>query len=256
MKSTRHPVCLVLGYHEIAPLRPGMRRSLMVSPTTFATHLTYLRLAGFRCIDLTDVGRYLRGETSIPSRAVAITFDDGYIGNARHAVPLLRRFGFRATLFVPSRLLGGVMSRDDSGPSQLLSRDAVYELHTGGVAIGAHTQTHADLTTLPPSSIESEVAGSRRELETILDASIPAFAYPFGRHHGASVAAVREAGYTVACTTSFSAVCRDDDPYLIPRVMIGNNMQLPWFIYRLRKARGITRQGARADEPSPMEARS
>ena len=44
---------------------------------------------------------------SIPARALAITFDDGYADNATVALPILRRLGLPATFFVATRFLDG-----------------------------------------------------------------------------------------------------------------------------------------------------
>jgi peptidoglycan/xylan/chitin deacetylase (PgdA/CDA1 family) len=44
---------------------------------------------------------------SIPSRALAITFDDGYADNERVAAPILKRLGMCATFFVSTGFLGG-----------------------------------------------------------------------------------------------------------------------------------------------------
>lgn len=43
----------------------------------------------------------------IPSRALAITFDDGYADNEEVAAPILRRLGMSATFFVSTGFLGG-----------------------------------------------------------------------------------------------------------------------------------------------------
>ena len=51
-------------------------------------------------IDALEAGRF-------PSRAVAITFDDGYADNAEVAAPILRTHGMHATFFVASGFLDG-----------------------------------------------------------------------------------------------------------------------------------------------------
>jgi hypothetical protein len=44
---------------------------------------------------------------AIPSRALAITFDDGYADNEAIAAPILQRLGLTATFFVSSGFLDG-----------------------------------------------------------------------------------------------------------------------------------------------------
>lgn len=53
-------------------------------------------------------------EGRLPSRALAITFDDGYADNAEIALPLLQRCGLTATFFVASGFLDGGCMWNDS----------------------------------------------------------------------------------------------------------------------------------------------
>ncbi|MCK7493591.1 MAG: polysaccharide deacetylase family protein [Comamonadaceae bacterium] len=53
------------------------------------------------------------GEGTLPARALAITFDDGYADNHDVALPILRRHGLNATFFVATGFLdGGIMWND------------------------------------------------------------------------------------------------------------------------------------------------
>ncbi len=51
---------------------------------------------------------------SLPARAMAITFDDGYADNATVAMPILRRLGLPATFFVATGFLNGGRMWNDS----------------------------------------------------------------------------------------------------------------------------------------------
>ena len=58
------------------------------------------------------VGRLANG--TLPARAAAITFDDGYADNVTHALPLLQRHGMTATFFVATSFLDGGRMWNDS----------------------------------------------------------------------------------------------------------------------------------------------
>ena len=66
----------------------------------------------FNVLPLTEaVARLYAG--MIPSRALAITFDDGYADNEALAAPILKRLGMTATFFVSTGFLeGGCMWND------------------------------------------------------------------------------------------------------------------------------------------------
>jgi peptidoglycan/xylan/chitin deacetylase (PgdA/CDA1 family) len=99
----RAPRGIVLLYHRVA----GPRRDpqwLDVTPENFAAHVgviarvaTPLALAEFE---------RRRREGSLPPRAVAVTFDDGYADNLTAAAPLLARHGVAATVFVTAGMIG------------------------------------------------------------------------------------------------------------------------------------------------------
>ena len=138
----------------------------------------------------------------VPAGAVAITIDDGYADNRELALPLLRRFGFPATVFAVSARMGDVADWDGAGElsgRQLLDRNGLRALQDSHVAVGAHTRTHPRLPELSGSALVEEVEGSRAELVAQLGAPIDSFSYPYGRVSEDAVAAVDRAGFDCAC---------------------------------------------------------
>lgn len=101
---------LILMYHRVLPLdevegtfvQPGM----YVTPRTFELHLRYLT-ARFAVVPLQELlARWQDGTWSREARYCAITFDDGWVDNYRHAFPLLRKHRVPATIFLPTDLIG------------------------------------------------------------------------------------------------------------------------------------------------------
>ncbi len=100
----------VLLYHRVLerpdPLRPGEPD---LARFTWQME-TLARLCNV--LPLGEAVQRLRSGT-LPPRAVAITFDDGYADNLTVALPVLQRFGLPATVFVASGFLdGGIMWND------------------------------------------------------------------------------------------------------------------------------------------------
>ncbi len=142
------------------------------------------------------------------ARGVVLTFDDAWADNHANALGPLHQHHLPAVLYVPSRLLGrpGYMTR-----TQLLEMDAA------GVAIGAHSRTHADLRACTAAELESEVRGSKEDLEHLLSKPVTSFAYPTGLHNDGVVKAVRAAGFASAVTARPGWWRPATDPFRIPR---------------------------------------
>jgi peptidoglycan/xylan/chitin deacetylase (PgdA/CDA1 family) len=82
------------------------------------------------------------------------------------------------------------------------------------VEIGAHTVTHPQLSSQPIESQRAELRESKRWLEDLLGRRVSSFSYPFGGtgdYSPQTVDAVRDAGFTRACTTTSRSISRFDD---------------------------------------------
>ena len=105
-----------------------------------------------------------------------------------------------------------------------LTPNEVLTLARGGlVEIGAHTVTHPALAVLPADSQRLEIERSKSDLETLLGRAVTDFAYPYGSRHdytAETVAAVRAAGFTSACSTSDCLVKPATGLYQLPRIYV------------------------------------
>jgi peptidoglycan/xylan/chitin deacetylase (PgdA/CDA1 family) len=96
----------ILGWHNVEstwcfPSRPGAGARGLFEQLRAIKHTANV-------VDLADAVEQLRDGRSLPPRAVALTFDDGYRDNLTHAVPMLRSLGLHATFFLVPGLLDGV----------------------------------------------------------------------------------------------------------------------------------------------------
>lgn len=93
----RKSQALILLYHRVGNL-PKDVYQLTVSTEHFAEQLDYLKQHS-TLVHLHELVQASR-DGSLPDRAVAITFDDGYVNNYTHAFPLLREAEAPATIFI------------------------------------------------------------------------------------------------------------------------------------------------------------
>lgn len=94
---------LILMYHQVA--EPDQDPwALAVTPQHFAEHLQILRQVA-NPMSLQALAQ-AHQEGNIPERAVAITFDDGYVDNFNNATPLLEKYEVPATFFIATGYTG------------------------------------------------------------------------------------------------------------------------------------------------------
>jgi len=109
VRKSSDPELLILGYHRIIPLnhpefqlmQPGMR----VQPATLEMHIKILR-EYFDFVDLNDWVSRVKSGLLVPNKAVALTFDDGWVDNYEYAYPILKREKVPATIFLVSSMIG------------------------------------------------------------------------------------------------------------------------------------------------------
>lgn len=92
---------VILMYHSVMDPAAGQNTlgRIMHGPEVFRQHMEMIA-RHYDPVSMDDVLRFLRGEKTLPSRAVAITFDDGYLDNYEAAAPILDGVGVPATFYV------------------------------------------------------------------------------------------------------------------------------------------------------------
>ena len=105
-----------------------------------------------------------------------------------------------------------------------LTPEELTRLDQGGlVEVGAHSCTHALLSTLAKAAQQEEIQGSKMVLEEILGHPIASFAYPFGArsdYDAGTVSTVRQTGFERACANFPGTVWRRSDRFQLPRLLV------------------------------------
>lgn len=148
----------VVMYHSVVDVnddRPLPQLSCPVA--TFESHLKALRRASFDTISPQILHEYMIEGRAIPAHSVLLTFDDGYLDNWVYAYPLLKKYGFRATIFVSPEFVDSTpiprpnlqdvwnkqISIDDLPTTGFLSWAEMKKMeHSGVMDIQSHALTH------------------------------------------------------------------------------------------------------------------
>lgn len=196
LPRTGRPVDVHQRYADLLP------RRLFVTETAFRAQMELLRAEGATTIGLDDVRSFVEGRSSLPERAILLTFDDLYQSVRYRALPVLRELGFRAVGFVvhdwvfpEAREQTDELSRTLSWP-ELHEMSDVFEYahHSAGL----HTRgEHGTAVERAPRDLL--VQDTRRGTQR-LDAP-DVYAYPFGAYTDQTVEWLAESGITLAFTT-------------------------------------------------------
>lgn len=206
----------VLMYHRIADI-PGDRNS--VPPSVFADQIEQLSKLGYRTVTLDEIGApSVRHE-----RTVAVTFDDAYEDNFTAALPVLQRFGFRATVFVISDWIGAANDWEhypNKPACRTMNAGQLRAWCEAGMQVGSHTRRHPNLTRLDDVTLTDELTTSRTQLEALLRLPVTSLAYPYGAFDQRVVDAAKRAGYTRAAAIFDGVGWLQARPMALRRVQI------------------------------------
>ncbi|MEA2222903.1 MAG: hypothetical protein QOH83_1279 [Solirubrobacteraceae bacterium] len=223
-----HEAVPILMYHVIGYAPPDARLpSLWVTPAQFRADVRALRDGDFHGVTLRQVWDAWHHAGKLPHKPVVFSFDDGYEGQVRYALPTLRRAGWPGVLNLVLHNL------PDLGGTR-----GVKRLIGAGWEIDSHTLTHPDLTTLPDADLRRELHRSRARITRLVGQRASFFCYPSGRYDARVIKAVRDAGYLAATTTAPGYATPTADPFALARVRVDGGMRTAALMQRLRDLRG------------------
>ena len=204
----------ILFYHRIS----DDRDELAVTPKAFVEQMNYLAAQAYRVVDvLTAIDLLDAGEPL--ARTVGLSFDDGYLDVAEHALPILSERGFRATVFVAPAVTDGEASFSwYKQQPELLTWEDIAELDRDGtLRFEAHSLTHPELPALSAAEARREITGSKVALESRLGRVVRAFSYPSGLFGEREQQLAASAGFSAAVSCEPGINDRRTDRFALRR---------------------------------------
>lgn len=226
LQPDRYKTVPVLLYHRITEGKPARTA---VTREAFTAQMDLLAREGYHVIPLSQLVDFLRFTGSVPPKAVAITFDDGWTSTYRLAWPVLRQHEFPATLFLYSGLVG---STDKALTWQQLGDMAADPLWS----VQCHSASHESLLREDGESlqtyvqrVERELTAPRATLRRKLGRGCDLLAYPYGETNHLVVALAQKHGYRAGFTADAGSNPFFVNDYRLFRVSVRGGTSLQAF---------------------------
>jgi peptidoglycan/xylan/chitin deacetylase (PgdA/CDA1 family) len=213
----------ILMYHSISSQATQRFKPFALSPELFARQMAYLHEHAYTPITVAQFVKLRAQGNHIPERAVILTFDDAFSDFYTEALPVLKRYGFVATLYVPTAFVGGTslwLKPEGEAERPLLNWQQLQEVSAEGIECGGHSHTHAQLDVLRPAEAYDEMRRCKLLLEDHLGQEVISFAYPFGYSNATVWQLVQKAEYAAACAVKHAMCSTAIDLFALVRFKV------------------------------------
>jgi len=200
----------ILTYHKLVKeTRDRTLDSYTIAEADFITNLQFLASEKYHPILVDDYYRSLKDPSvKLPDKCVLITFDDGHESNLTVAVPILKRFNFKASFFITTDRI------KDPG---YMDHIQLRELKKSGMSVQSHAKTHKYLSEMNAHELSNELVESKKILTDTLGVDVPFLSFPGGRYNDAVLEFAKKSNY-LACFSSKPFYYKElDDLLLIGR---------------------------------------
>lgn len=206
----------VVFYHHIQNMdvaKANGQQNLTVATNVFINQMQYLKDKGYITLSSNALTDFFDKGIPIPNGSLMLTFDDGYEDFYVNALPILREFGFRALLALPTGLVGN---------PGYLTWDEISQIANSGVEIVNHTWSHASLASNNTNLIQKEITTADDQLNQRGYDQNKVFVYPYGGDSDYAISLLQQKGYTMAFTTNPGSTLCKKQRYFLPRIRVGN----------------------------------
>jgi len=220
---------VILYYHDIP----------MEATENFRRQMRFLARKNCRAVSVTEFLKSHRGDRH---RLVALAFDDAFVSVIENAIPILRQFGFTATVFVPMGCLNAKpewdMRKQDRPDDHeyVASAEQLQWLKSQGFEIQSHAWSHTRLSGLGPEELTYELTRSKSALEEVLGTPVEMISYPFGDYNSAVCARAAQVGYRHGLTIEPRPVNDCSNPMKVGRFSVSPSDSL--YVFNLKTSGG------------------
>jgi peptidoglycan/xylan/chitin deacetylase (PgdA/CDA1 family) len=185
--------------------------STSISSKLFRAQLSYLKKNQFKVLNLSDAIEKLCSRDA-HGKFIVITIDDAFNSFMEHGYPLIKEFGFPATLFINTETVGS---------SDYLSWDDLAILADNGIEIGNHTHSHDYFLNLDTATryhtFFKDIQLSQELIKSNLNLNPTVFAFPYGEFDEGMLEVIKRMGFIGATAQNSGVMSVYSNLYALPR---------------------------------------
>ena len=210
----------VLMYHKIGDDKDN---DAVIREDLFREQMKFLKDNGYNPLTMDQLYDYVVNGAAVPEKPVVLTFDDGYADTYSIVYPIMKEYGFAATVFINP---GDVGTR--------LTWDQIREMHKNGITISNHGFQHIEMGQLSEAKqIENITKAQEALAKEVGIKDNPWFCYPYGDKNEFTDSASKKAGIKMGMAMKSGWAHTGDNPYNILRVWVGNAVDIKHFEERI-----------------------
>ncbi|MEI6682135.1 MAG: polysaccharide deacetylase family protein [Bacteroidota bacterium] len=167
----------ILMYHKISE---NQADGLTLTAEQLDRQFRHIREKGYHTIYFEELSSIMQAGLCLPERSLIITFDDAYESFSSYVLPLLEKYNFKATVFVPVGYMGKT-NVWDQGNDRIMTPEELKKLAgREHVEIGLHSFLHRNYGTLQIEEMKEDLANCINLLNANDLPFVRVLAYPYG----------------------------------------------------------------------------
>jgi peptidoglycan/xylan/chitin deacetylase (PgdA/CDA1 family) len=163
-----------------------------------------LKEFGYETITFMDLLNYIDHGKALPERPVIITSDDGFQDVYTNGFPILKKYGYKMTVFLVTGAIGdsdadrktnAYFNKRTDVIRPILTWPEIIEMNEYGCEFLSHTVNHIRLGLSSDKEFLNELIQSKNDIESHLGSEVSFFAWPYDNHSPLKWPLISDAGY-------------------------------------------------------------
>ena len=198
----------------------------------FEQQLKYLYDNNYRTLSMDEFYNWYIGKIEYDKKTVVITIDDGNIETYYNALPIIKKYNFKATAFIVGNRVKESVNWTNEVKSEYITKELINKIRKEYPKLEIQSHTYS-MHTRVNDKFKAEIMSKKeveKDFEQMEKYNVKYIAYPFGYYNEIFKTVAKEKGYKLGFIFGkYSKTNRSDDPFEIHRLKVDGSMDLNYF---------------------------